>query len=363
MTALTEDQSVLEFRITEGKELSFPVYQSTTIYAGGFVAVRADGYAVPGDDASGLIFQGFAMEQVDNSSGSDGDKNVTVLRRGLKRAICDTAISQANVGDNVFLVDDQTVDLVANVANNIFCGIIAGYIDSTHAWIDIEPAIRQADVATHIADSSAAHAASAISIADAGSFTSQSQVEAALQEIYQHIISVQAFLNLPMGAWTEQDGTALADFGDGASTTPGWSAGDEGFGIRWNNHANPDPISASVPVPPDLDASEDVVVHVAAAKVGATAGDATKFTIEAFFNNVGAAYDADADAGGDSGAMTGDATTKTVQEVTLTLAAADVTAAPCVLTLTLQLKDGTLDTDDVIVLGVWLEYTRKLLTS
>jgi len=205
--------------------------------------------------------------------------------------------------------------------------------------------------------------AATVSIADSGGFTSQSTVEAALQEIYQHLLSAQAFLNLPMGAWTEQDGTALADFADGDSTTPGWSAGDEGFGIRWNNHANPDPIAASVPIPPDLDASADVIVHIAAAKIGATVGDAVKFTIEAFNNDVGAAYDADADFGGDSSAMTGDATTKTVQEVTLTLAAANVEGAPCVLNLTLQPKDGTLGTDDVIVLGVWLEYTRKCLTS
>jgi len=205
--------------------------------------------------------------------------------------------------------------------------------------------------------------AATVSIADVGAFTSEATVEAALQEIYQHIISAQAFYNIPMGAWTEQDGTVLADFADGDSTTPGWSAGDEGFGIRWNNHANPDPISTSLPVPPDLDASADVIVHIAAAKVGATVGDAVTFTIEAFFNAVGAAYDADADCGGASSAMTGDATTKTVQEETLTIAAADVTAAPGVLTLTLQPTDGTLGTDDVIVLGVWLEYTRKLLTS
>jgi len=218
-------------------------------------------------------------------------------------------------------------------------------------------------VATHIADTSAAHAASAISIADAGTFTSQTEAEAALQEIYQHIASAQAIVNLPMGAWTEQDGTALADFADGASTTPGWSAGDEGFGIRWNNHANPDPIAASVPIPPDLDASADVIVHVLAAKVGATIGDAVEWTIEAFNNVDAALYDADADFGGDSSAMTGDATSKTCQEETLTLASADVAGSPCVLNLTLQPKDGTLGTDDVIAFGVWLEYTRKILTS
>jgi len=209
----------------------------------------------------------------------------------------------------------------------------------------------------------AATAAGSISIADAGAFTDAATVEAALQEIYQHIASAQAIVNLPLGAWTEQDGTALADFSDGASPTPGWSAGDEGFGIRWNNHANPDPIATGVPIPPDLDASSDVIVHILAAKVGATVGDAVTWLIEAFNNVDGALYDADADFGGTSSAMTGDAATKTCQEETLTLAAANVAGSPCVLNLTLQPTDGTLGTDDVILLGVWLEYTRKILTA
>lgn len=360
MTALSADKQI---EIQDGVEKDFSVDDGDTIYGGALVCVNADGYLVPGADTAGLIFSGFAMEQKDNSAGSDGDLDCRVRRRGLIKCIMGTAITKANEGDNVFLVDDQTVDLTANVTHNIFCGIIGGYIDTTHAWIDIEPAIRQADVATHIADASAAHAGSAISIADAGSLITATEAEAALQEAFQHIQSAQAFLNLPLGAWTEQDGTALADFADGASTTPGWSAGDEGFGIRWNNHANPDPISSSVPIPPDLDATADVIVHILAAKVGATIGDAVTFTIEAFNNADAALYDADADFGGASSAMTGDAATKTCQEETLTLAAADVAASPCVLTLTLQPTDGTLGTDDVILLGAWLEYTRKTLTS
>ena len=166
-----------------------------------------------------------------------------------------------------------------------------------------------------------------------------------------------------MGAWTEQDGTALADFADGASPTPGWSAGDESHGIRWNNHANPDPISASVPYPPDLDPGSDVAVHFLAAKVGATVGDAVTWTTEAFENVPGALYDADTDFGGASSAMTGDAATKTVQEETLTLANANVTGAPGVLTLTVQPTDGTLGTDDVILLGVWLEYKKRKIAT
>jgi len=101
-----------------------------------------------------------------------------------------TAISIANVGDNVFLVDDEKVDLTANVTYKIFCGIIAGYIDSTHAWVDIEPAIKQADVATHIADTSAAHSGSAISIDDAGNHFSAAEddVESALQKLAKTIV-------------------------------------------------------------------------------------------------------------------------------------------------------------------------------
>lgn len=181
MTVLAADKKV---EYTQGQELGFPVINADIIYAGALVAVNAAGYALPGSDTAGQIFQGVAMNAQDNSAGDAGDKTVTLLRRGLFKMTLGTAITQANVGDNVFLVDDQTVDVTAQVTNKIFVGIIASYIDSTHAWVDIEPAILQADVATHIADASAAHAASAISIADAGNYTTQATVEAALQEIY-----------------------------------------------------------------------------------------------------------------------------------------------------------------------------------
>ena len=181
MTALTEDKQI---ELQDGVERPFKVAASQKIFAGALACVNAAGYALEGSDTAGLIFQGIAMEQKDNSSGANGDLEIIIRRRGLVKVIMGTAITIANIGDNVFLVDDQTVDLVGNVSNAIFCGIIAGYIDTTHAWIDIEPAIRQADVATHIADTSAAHAASAISMADAGGFTSQTTVEAGLQELY-----------------------------------------------------------------------------------------------------------------------------------------------------------------------------------
>jgi len=61
--------------------------------------------------------------------------------------------------------------------------------------------------------------------------------------------------------------------------------------------------------------------------------------------------------------MTGDATAKTVQEVTLTLALANLTAYPAAVELTIKPKDGTLGVDDVIMLAAWIEYKKKLLTA
>ena len=137
---------------------------------------------MPGADTAGLIFQGVSLQHKDNTSGADGALSCVVHRRGLIKCAIASA-SQANVGDRVYLVDDETVGLIGTTDNDIFCGIIAGFIDSTHVWVDIEPAVVQTDVAAHIADASDAHAASAISLADAGGFTGQGTVEAVIAEI------------------------------------------------------------------------------------------------------------------------------------------------------------------------------------
>jgi len=347
---------------TEGFEAPYAVINADIIYAGSLVCVNAAGYALPGGDTAGLIFVGIAQERVDNSLGSAGDKNVVVRRRGLFKMKFNTAISIANVGDNVFCYDDETVDVTANVSNKIFCGVIATYIDTTHAWVDIEPAIKQADVATHIADSSAAHSASAVSIADAGNFTTQTEVEAALQELYQDGKSAQGIIPIPMPVITDA-GAALAAFSNGDSTVPGYCVTAKGLGIRWNNHATPGAVATKVLVPPDADVTANMTLHIIAAKEGATVGDATKFTVAAYNNVIDAAYDADSNFGGDTSAMTGDDTTKHVQHVTLTLALANLAAYPAAMELTIKPKDGTLGTDDVIMLIAFIAYKKKLLTS
>jgi hypothetical protein len=189
--------------------------------------------------------------------------------------------------------------------------------------------------------------------------TAQIQV---LQAATAAVTPSAGVIPLPLGAFQEQDGTALADFS--AGPTPGWSAGDESGGIRWGAHANPDPVSTQIVWPHDVDVAFDVVLYLLAAKTGATVGDAVVWVVEAFNTVNGALYDGDADYGGESSAMVGDATAKTVQELLLTLSAADLPAAvPSATTLTIQPKDGTLGTDDVILLGAWLKYIREAPTT
>ena len=49
-----------------------------------------------------------------------------------------------------------------------------------------------------------------------------------------------------------------------------------------------------------------------------------------------------------------------VQELTLTLAAADLSSTQGAITITVQPTDGLLATIDVTVLGVWIEYRSQL---
>ena len=190
----------------EGVEIPVPVDGGSEIFAGAFVCFNANGFLVPGSDTAGLIFAGIAREHVDNALGDDGDLNCIVRRKPtLVKATLGHTITQANVGDNVFLVDAQTVDVAAQTTNDIFCGIIAEFIDSTHAWVDIEPAILQADVASHIADAAGAHAASAISTTDAGNHFAAA--EETVEKQIQKLAKGPFFLTLPRFTGWTKDGT------------------------------------------------------------------------------------------------------------------------------------------------------------
>jgi hypothetical protein len=136
--ALTADKKS-EYK--HGVEGSYPVKGGSKIFAGALVAFDTDGDIIPGADTAALVFAGVSLEYVDNTGGADGALSVLVRRKGVYRMKSSAALTKANVGNKIFLVDDQTVGLAATTTNDVWCGVIAEYISSTEAWVDIEPAV------------------------------------------------------------------------------------------------------------------------------------------------------------------------------------------------------------------------------
>jgi hypothetical protein len=128
-------------RITAAKDPGLKSYPmgDDIIYKGGFVTLNTDGYAVAGQDSAGYKFVGVAVEQGDNAGGSNGDVWVRVYTEGVF-LMAATSIAQANVGDMMYLVDDQTFD-DATVTNYIPVGILVEYVSATSGWVDIGPAV------------------------------------------------------------------------------------------------------------------------------------------------------------------------------------------------------------------------------
>ena len=172
----------------------------------------------------------------------------------------------------------------------------------------------------------------------------------------------KGIIELPLLSFLNAVGTEalLGRFSSGATSPAAFSDANEGMVIRWNNHATPDPIKTTFLKPQELDPTEDMVLHILAIRSATDATDLVTFVVTAFDSVVGAALDADVDFGGTTDAMIDNAL---VQELTLALASADISASNGAITLTIQPTDGLLDTIDVGILGAWIEYTKQSLIS
>ena len=133
MSALTRDRAT-PYR--EGIEVEYLVAANTKIFAGSLVCVNAAGYAVPAADTSGYQLAGVALEQVDNSDGSDGGKTVRLRRTGVFEFDA-VSISQSMVGLLMYAADDHTFDDAAGLTNDIKVGLLVKYVSATKGWIDI----------------------------------------------------------------------------------------------------------------------------------------------------------------------------------------------------------------------------------
>lgn len=120
-----------------GDQLEYPVIASDIIYEGAAVGENDSGYSRP--LVAGDAFQGFAIEKVDNSDGSAGDKNVKVKSKGfIKLAITSIAIT-SNDRPIVYASDDDTFTLTAG--SNSPIGLVAQWESSGYAIVEFDAAL------------------------------------------------------------------------------------------------------------------------------------------------------------------------------------------------------------------------------
>jgi hypothetical protein len=228
---------------------------------------------------------------------------------------------------------------------------------------DVEAALQEAATEARLALTTNGNGASLIGIEDAGGYTAANDVEEAIAEFYADATATKGVIDLPPSSWYLLTGAPLAIFADGASAVPGSALVDsKAFGIRWNNNGTLDAIVTAFSVPPNMDITANATLVIQASKTGATLADAVTFDVGAFNQVVTSLHDADADFGGTTGAMTGDAIAKTIQSVSLVLALANLAAYPASVTLSIKPTNGTLSTDDLVIHAVRVVYKRKLVS-
>jgi hypothetical protein len=117
--------------------LNLPVKASTKCIQGG-IAVLDAGFAAPGRTAVGLIAIGMFEDTADNSAGAAGAIGARV-RRGIYKFQNSSAgdlIAQANVGVDVYIVDDQTVALTNGTNTRSRAGK-AVQVDTDGVWVEV----------------------------------------------------------------------------------------------------------------------------------------------------------------------------------------------------------------------------------
>lgn len=323
---------------------TYPVAANELILKGTIVAIDENGRAIAGVAGEGHNAVGIARFTADNRTtapegGGAGAIDVEVdFGEFTNIAYTGTA---PDAGQPVFIADNQTVTLDSGSATNGLAGVCTRDGASGLCAVLMGP-----------------HVAGLVSV-DSAVTARVLAVEAAVDALEADALTAQACIPIPLNAWLA-DGVPLQAFADGSQN--GVQLTDsEVAAFRWNPVGeDTSTLSTTIPMPQDLDDTADVVIHALVARIGEV--DTTAALVgNAFFQTVGAAYDADADAISSNSAAV-DGATKVAHELTLTIAAADVPAAPCALTVTLT-PSSALDADDMLLLAAWVEYTRKVLEA
>lgn len=257
---------------------------------------------------------------------------------------------------------EGTVEVIAAEAHAIgatLYGAASGRVKDTAEGsaigIAIEAATAAGDIIEMVEFAVLSTTAGLVSFADGDGNTSAATVEAALEELYNDRINAQGFIPLSLTDLRETTnfnvGNIAANGGLLASdTTPVLSAingATDGCQVLTWVASNNDQVTFSTALPPNLDDAADVVVHFRLKSGGTT--DAVGFTLASYFNE------------GDTAVADTSETnqTSTYAEKIATIAAADVPAGAQ--TLTVGLTPVAHTTDTLVLSGLWVEFTTKIL--
>lgn len=337
-----------------GRNVVLPVDGGSHIYAGTLVAQLGTGMLVPASTATAGPAIGVATHEVDNTDGSDGDLRCTVaygaifiFNNGTNTDACSEATTFSAI---VYCGDDHT----------IFDNDGSATLRPAGRFMGLEPdgRVRVFVGMSNLGD--AFEDASNIAVLDAGTFTSATDVEAALAEIYQHLLTAQAHVLLPLSGWREVTSAgAVADIAGiggvlASDTTPifGAEATSEAMSIQWAA-GNSDIIQQSISLPSDFNGAGAATLDlwVLTDNTGGGGTDAATFTVLTSWDNGAQVSDTATDS----------APATTVHKITATIAAADIPDGAAFVNI--QLVAAAHAADPTHLLAARLNYTRKILTS
>ncbi|WP_119167105.1 hypothetical protein [Algihabitans albus] len=135
MAALTQDRLTPE--ILEPSTLELPAAAGVVLHAGALAALDAAGNVTPGATATTLKGLGRVEAAVDNGGGSAGAVTAKV-RRGVFRFANSAGadeIGNADIGEDCFIVDDQTVAITNGTNTRSRAGRVWA-VDAQGVWVD-----------------------------------------------------------------------------------------------------------------------------------------------------------------------------------------------------------------------------------
>jgi hypothetical protein len=134
MPALTKARGLIR---RSGTDCDLPVAANTVIWAGAMVARNATGLAVPASANNTLLVMGVTEQTANNLGGSASAMQVKYTRKAAFNFFNHPTdlVTPADIGNNCFVVDDQTVAKTSATNTRPIAGRILD-VDASFVWVE-----------------------------------------------------------------------------------------------------------------------------------------------------------------------------------------------------------------------------------